>query len=133
MTNAQNGLAAVSKPFPMSLAVAQAGRFTARLWCRTIRITAKGIASTLARVRTFYDMTELGQLDARELRDLGINQGDFLAIRRGTFRRGAEITEERVIFNPESTREPAPKAEQPDFFRPFGPAPRWYQRYWFGD
>ena len=41
-----------------------------------------------ARHRAATEIRQLYQFDDRELRDVGLSRGDFLAIMRGTYRRG---------------------------------------------
>ena len=135
MMNAQNGATAAGRSSPtMSLMVASAGHVCARLWCRTTAAVAEHIVNpSIAWLRLGRDMAELGELDARELRDLGVSHADFPAIREGIFERANVTSEERIHFNPESRREPAAKSETTDFFRPFGPDAQWYPHCWFGD
>ena len=80
-------------------------------------------------------MTELGRMDARELRDMGVHQADFDAIRQGTYERASLLSAERIVFNPESTRERVADAEQErtDSFVPFTPDQNWFCKWWLGD
>ena len=82
------------------------------------------------------EMAELGRMDGRELRDMGVSSCDFTAgIRQGTFERSSMLSAERIVFNPESTgeREADAERERMDFFVPFAPDPNWYCKWWLGD
>lgn len=135
MTNAQNGVTTAGRPaLTVGVMVAGAGHVAANLWCRTAATVAERIVNPgITWFRLGRDMAELGQLDARELRDIGVNRADFAAIREGRFERADVLSEERIHFNAEAGREPAVRPEAPDFFRPFGPDARWYLHCWFGD
>lgn len=137
MTNAQNGVTMVARPhLSMGLRGADATPFAIRFWQRVAAMAVSyAITPVTGWLRLNREMAELGQMDARELRDMGVNHADFPAIREGTFHRTSVLSGERIVFNPESMRERNAEAEkQPmEFFAPFAPGENWYGKWWFGD
>jgi uncharacterized protein YjiS (DUF1127 family) len=53
-------------------------------------------------IRLDRDASGLAAMDARELRDLGINRVDIAAIRAGTYKRASSDDAERIVFCPEA-------------------------------
>ncbi len=131
MTNAQNGVTSSRTAF--SRDVGGGGRRGADLVPDRRGGGRSPREPCHRRFRLGRDMSELAQLDARALQDVGVTHADFAAIREGRFERANVLSEERIIFNPEAGREAAGKPEAADFFRPFGPDAQWYPHCWFGD
>ncbi len=89
------------------------------------------------------ELSELMQLDARDLADLGIGRGDFRAIVDGTYSRDANAfaaaPARPLSYVRDEDIAPAPGPEKsgmpsvPALFWPFFAQPSWYERYWFGE
>lgn len=137
MTNAQKGGTLTARSnLTLGLRGAEATRFAGRLWCQaTGMVMSHAIAPVVGWLRVNREIAELRRMDARELRDIGVNRSDVLAIREGTRRHSAALSAERIVFNPESIQEQDADAESKpmDFFAPFAPDQNWYMKWWLGD
>lgn len=137
MTNAQNSVTMTARShLTFGLRGAGATGFAVRLLQQaTGMVMSYAISPVVSWTRANRQMVELGRMDARELRDMGISSCDFTAIRQGTFHREAVLSAERILFNPESTHEQNAEAEKHpmEFFVPFAPAENWYSKWWLGD
>lgn len=137
MTNAQNGVTMAARShLSIGMRGADGTRLASRFWQQAAgMVVSYAITPVATWMRLNREMTELGRMDARELQDMGVHQADFDAIRQGTYERASLLSAERIVFNPESTRERVANAEQErtDFFVPFTPDQNWFCKWWLGD
>ena len=137
MTNAQNSVTMTARShLSIGLRAADATRSAAGFWRQVAgMVMSYAITPVATWTQVNREMAELGRMDGRELRDMGVSSCDFDAIRQGTFERSSMLSAERIVFNPESTgeREADAERERMDFFVPFTPDPNWYCKWWLGD
>jgi len=136
MMQSQNSLFPSNIDFPAvgtpASWAAVAGKTASRV-CRGIAVKFDSAVLEPIRVwkRLDEEMSALAWMDGRSLQDVGVNRGDFDAIRSGAYRRASANDEaERIVFCPETPAE----RESPQSVTsvvPFSAGAGWYYRYWF--